>query len=208
MKHTTFTIHHNAGEIKKLLIVGLGNPDSEYENTLHNVGFSVLNRIAKEQSLDWKNVKSVQGEMSKITSDNIEIILLKPTTYMNRSGLAVKNALNFWKVNLNNLLVIQDDSDIMIGKLKIGFDQSSGGHKGIESIIQAVGSQKFSRLKLGVRPESLINSGKHVKAEKFILRLQSKSTLLDIASQGKEVVYYWINNGLEATMNMYNTHRS
>jgi len=134
------------------LIVGLGNPGEEFNVTPHNIGFAVLDRIVKEREGHWKKVKSVFGEAFSFESAVGNIILLKPQTYMNKSGLAVRSALRFWKIGLENLVVVQDDADIEIGRLKIGYDQSSGGHKGLESIIQALGSQKFSRIRLGVRP--------------------------------------------------------
>lgn len=205
MEHTTSNIQHKAEAGKKLLIVGLGNPDQEYENTLHNVGFRVLDGIAEDQGLSWKKIKPAQGETVNFVLNDREAALLKPLTYMNKSGLSVKNALSFWKINLNNLLIVQDDSDILVGKLKVAFDQSSGGHKGLESIIQALKSQKFSRIKLGVRAENLSSAKNHIKAEKFILRPQSKTLLDNISSSGKEAVYSWIEHGLAKTMTEFNS---
>jgi len=192
-------------ENKKYLVVGLGNPDPEFEKTLHNVGFGVLNEIIEDQKSNWKKTKAVSGEMAKVDIRGKEVILLKPLTYMNRSGLAVKNALNFWKISLNNLLIVQDDSDIEMGRLKIGYDQSSGGHKGLESIIQALGSQKFTRVKIGVRPSNLTQNGKtYVKAEKFILRPYPKDKLEPICQAGADAVCFWLENGLAKAMSEYN----
>jgi len=187
------------------LIVGLGNPDPEYQNTPHNIGFAVADKIAEEQEQRWKNAKLVFGDVSKFNCDGNEVVLLKPLTYMNKSGLAVKSALGFWKIDMGNLLVVQDDSDIELGRLKIGSNQSSGGHKGIENIIQAVGSKRFNRLKVGIRPAGLAQSGKvRVKAEKFILRPYPKEKLEIVAQEGVKAVYFWLRNGLEKTMSKYN----
>lgn len=204
MSHLINTIQQEPKESKRYLIVGLGNPDSDYENTLHNVGFGVADLIAEEEKLSWKSSKAIHGEFAKFELGDKEIIILKPQTYMNRSGLAVQSALRFWKTGLFNLLVIQDDSDIVIGRLKVAFDQSSGGHKGIESIIQSLKNKKFARLKVGVRAEAFLKSKEHVKAEKFILRPQSKELLGAMAKAGKEIVYSWLDNGLAKTMSIYN----
>jgi len=193
----------------KFLIVGLGNPDPEYANTLHNVGYNTVNHIAQKQGTAWKNSKAVWSEMAKFDINGGEVILLKPVTYMNKSGLAVASALKFWKIGLGNLLVVQDDSDQALGRMKIGFDQSSGGHKGLDSIIQAVGGKKFARLKIGVRPDGLPQGGKrHVKAEKFILRPYPQELLDKIAQTGAEAALYWFDNGLSKTMSKYNTREN
>lgn len=190
---------------KRCLVVGLGNPDPEFNNTLHNVGFKTVDKIAEDQRITWKKSKAVVGDIAKFNYQDKEIVLLKPLTYMNKSGIAVKNSLNYWKISLNNLLIVQDDSDVEMGRLKIGYDQSSGGHKGLESIIQAVGGQKFTRLKIGVRPAHLAQGGKtHIKAEKFILRPYPKEKLASISQEGMSAVYFWLENGLAKTMSKYN----
>jgi len=188
----------------RFLIVGLGNPDHEYANTLHNVGYNTVNQIAQNQGIVWKNSKAVWGEMAKFDINGGEVILLKPATYMNKSGLAVNSALKFWKIELSHLLIVQDDSDLAMGKLKIGFDQGSGGHKGLASIIQSIG-QKFARLKIGVRPKNLPQGGKtHVKAEKFILRPYPQVLLEKIAKNSAEVAGFWQEHGLGQAMSKFN----
>jgi len=190
----------------KFLVVGLGNPDQEYAQTLHNVGYNTVDRVAKNQGITWKKYKAIQGETAKFAADQGEVFLLKPLTYMNKSGLAVRSALKFWKVEMGHLLIVQDDSDLAMGNLKIGFDQSSGGHKGLNSIIQALGGQKFARIKIGVRPNELSQGGKHhVKAEKFILLAYPQELLENIAQTGAEAVSCWLENGLAKTMNKYNS---
>jgi len=191
------------------LIVGLGNPGKEFENTPHNIGFGVLDRIADEYRQNWKKVKPVFGEVSKFSYKSGDVILLKPLTFMNKSGLAVKSALRFWKIDLSNLLVVQDDSDIEIGRLKIGYNQSSGGHKGLDSIIQSLGNQEFSRLRLGIRPRIVAaNGGGHIKAEKFILKFMSPARRKAVFEQGKEAACFWLENGLEKAMSRYNKRKS
>jgi peptidyl-tRNA hydrolase, PTH1 family len=189
----------------RFLIVGLGNPDQEYAFTLHNVGYITVSQIAETQGIVWKKSKTVWSEVTKFDSKGSEVILLKPQTYMNKSGLAVSCALKFWKIRRENMLVVQDDSDLPIGRMKIGFNQSSGGHKGLDSINRSIGGQKFARLKIGVRPVELPQGGNaHVKAEKFILRPYPQKALEKIAQAGADVVQFWLENGLSQTMSKYN----
>lgn len=191
--------------MKKFLIVGLGNPGKEFENTPHNIGWQVVFSVAAEHKVNFEQSKKLFGQYAKTVVSKDEAILVMPTAYMNKSGLAVKNALKWWKIPLRNLLVVHDDSDQFLGKLKIRFDQSAGGHKGVESIIQALGSQQFSRLKLGIRPQNLPQGGKkHVKAEKFILRPLPENAQLEISKLGQAAVNDWIKNGLAYAMNKYN----
>ena len=196
---------HETKDNKKYLIVGLGNPGKEFENTPHNIGWHVILGLAAEFGADFEPSSKMYGDFAKARIADQEVIMLKPTTYMNRSGLAVRNAIGFWKISINNLLVIQDDSDMELGRLKLVFNQSSAGHKGLDSIIRSMGNQKFARLKIGVRPKNLPQGGKkHVKAERFILRPLSEKIQNDISKLGKEVVENWIKNGLSDTINKYN----
>lgn len=189
----------------KYLIVGLGNPDLEFKNTPHNVGFSAVEKIAEEQNASWKKTKAIFGSIAKFPLENKEIVLLKPGTYMNRSGLAARSAFRYWDIDINNLLVVQDDSDMHLGKIKFSSNQSSGGHKGLESIITALGSQKFARLKIGVRPPHLLQGGKkHVKAERFILKKLPADQERSVTGLAKEAIICWIAEGIERAMNKYN----
>ena len=128
------------------LIVGLGNPGKEYENTRHNIGFMVIDHFATGDH--WKSKwnalymeKNMNGE---------KIILVKPQTYMNLSGNAIIEFVNFYKINLEDILVIQDDLDLSIGTYRLKINSSAGGHNGIKSIINLLGSNHFARLKIGI----------------------------------------------------------
>lgn len=190
----------------RFLVVGLGNPGKEYQNTPHNIGWQVILSFAAKYKINFEQSKKLFGQFAKIAIDKDEVILLMPTTYMNKSGIAVMGALRWWKIPLRNLLVIHDDSDQTLGKLKVGFNQGAGGHKGVASIVQALGSKQFTRLKLGIRPKNMPQGGKrHVKAEKFVLRPWPESTQSEISQLGQDVVANWINHGLSNTMNKYNS---
>lgn len=179
------------------LVVGLGNPDKKYENTRHNVGFMVIdNYIGNElwqKKFDSFYVKKViKGEI---------VYFIKPLTYMNLSGNAVSSFANFFNIKAEDILVIQDDLDQEIGKFKLKKNSSSGGHNGIKSIIEKLGTDSFSRLKIGISNNKKGDTidfvlGKFNSFEKEILtkNLEIFNSIIDS----------FIINGIEKTMNVYN----
>lgn len=196
---------HEIPESNIHLIAGLGNPGEKFKNTPHNIGWRVVESIAEEKGVSLANNKKVYGLTGKAIISGKDAVMLLPGTFMNKSGLAVKSALSYWKMDPDNLLVIQDDSDMELGKIKIGYNQSAGGHNGIKSIIQSLGDQKFARLKIGIRPANLPQGGKnHTRSEKFIMSRLPEKKQTDIVNLAKIIVYYWLENGTERTMNEYN----
>jgi peptidyl-tRNA hydrolase, PTH1 family len=138
------------------LIVGLGNPGKKYENTRHNIGFIIIDALQKElEASDFKLNKKFQAEITEINLGKEKIILAKPQTYMNKSGQAVKAIKNFYKIPLREIIVIRDDLDMAFGKYREKRNSSSGGHNGINSIIENLGSQKFLQIKIGVRNKDI-----------------------------------------------------
>lgn len=137
------------------LIIGLGNPGKKYQNTRHNVGFMALdfivkNWLIKNDFTEWKEVKRFQAEISEGAVNGEKIILAKPQTFMNDSGLSVQSLLSYYKLSPNDLMVIHDDLDIEFGKYKIQTDRSSAGHNGVQSIIDHLGTQNFTRIRIGI----------------------------------------------------------
>lgn len=131
------------------LVVGLGNPGSQYEATRHNVGFRAVDALAKEAGVKIDRAK-FQALMAQATVGGVRVLLMKPQTYMNLSGVAVKQAADFYKVPPERVLVLFDDIDLDVGRLRIRRNGSAGGHNGIKSIISSLGSQEFPRIKIGV----------------------------------------------------------
>ena len=131
------------------LIVGLGNPGAKYEGTRHNTGFMAIDAFAKSvnQSIDQEKFRALY---TKFKYHNEDIILLKPQTYMNNSGEAVIACMNFFKIDVADLLVIYDDLDMPTGKLRLREKGGAGGHNGMKSIIHYVGSQDFKRIRIGI----------------------------------------------------------
>lgn len=149
------------------LIVGLGNPGKKYKNTRHNVGFMTLDEIAKE---NWEYSKKFKAEIQKIQLLRKEVILLKPRTFMNLSGEAVNSCANFFQIPTENIWVIYDDKDLDLGDIRIRDKGSSGGHKGMESIIKSLGTQDFARFRIGIKTAELDK----IPTESFVLQEFSK----------------------------------
>lgn len=137
--------------MKTFLIVGLGNPGPKYETTRHNAGFLVLDQIAKKERIEWQgDTAKIKGDMARGTLFGESCILLKPMTFMNRSGQSVAPMMRFFKIPPQDLVVIYDDIDVPKGKVKARIGGSDGGHNGIKSIIADFGSAEFHRIKIGV----------------------------------------------------------
>jgi len=183
------------------LVVGLGNPGREYRNTRHNMGFLAVDALiqklgfsrSKVQNKAIINTGSLQGQ---------KVILAKPQTYMNLSGQAVSGLVNFYKIPLNHLLVINDDVDIPFGTIRIRPGGGSAGQKGVGSIIEKLGTQEFARMRLGVgRPPGQMSTPDYVlqqfskDEEEFLRNFLDKADL---------AVEEFILNGLDAAMNKFN----
>jgi peptidyl-tRNA hydrolase, PTH1 family len=153
------------------LIVGLGNPDKKFDNTRHNIGFAALDFIRDEFGLPkFKMDKKLKAEISK----DKNIILAKPQTFMNNSGEAVSAIKKYYKIKLTDIIILRDDVDIEIGKIKSKKESSGAGHKGIGSIIQYLKSKKFWQIKIGVANEMI---RKKIPTEKFVLQKFTKDDL-------------------------------
>lgn len=141
-----------------MLIVGLGNPDKKYSNTPHNLGFMALDAIAKNKDIEFKFSKQHNAMVSEFYSDEYKIYLLKPWTGMNSSGNPVKSFVESYKISFDNILVIYDDMDLEFGKLRFRNSGSSGGHRGMKSIIESLGTSNLKRIKIGIgHPENKEN---------------------------------------------------
>ena len=135
------------------LIIGLGNPEEEYSKTRHNMGFNTINKIAQKYKIEV-NKNKYQGLYETTIIEGKKAILLKPQTYMNLSGKCVQEFVNFYKIEKDNIIVVYDDMDIEPGQIKIRKKGSAGGHNGMKSIIQMLGTEEFPRIRIGIgRPK-------------------------------------------------------
>ncbi len=149
------------------LIVGLGNPGQEYQKTRHNVGFMVLDKLASTENLSFDDNRPFKAQTIKTNLNGQSVLLLKPQTYMNLSGQAVVAAANFYKIPPQNILVICDDLSLELGTLRLRQKGSSGGQKGLENIINLLGTDNFMRLRLGIGPRPDFIDAKNYVLGKF-----------------------------------------
>jgi len=132
------------------LLVGLGNPGPRYLETRHNVGFMALERLADRESAGFRSQPRLQGLLAEIGSGADRLRLLMPQTYMNESGRSIRAALDWFRLNPSQLLVLVDDMDLPLGRLRLRASGSAGGHNGLRSTIQHLGTQEFARLRIGI----------------------------------------------------------
>ena len=181
-----------------MLIVGLGNPGHKYVNTKHNMGFCVLDKLAQKNNYSFK-----LGKGEYMFSKQQNLTLLKPLTYMNNSGIAVKDYMNYFDVSSNELLVIYDDVDLNLGQIRFKSKGGSSGQKGVESIIYHLKTDNFLRLKVGI---ATIDNMRPL--ESYVLTT-FKSKYSNIVSESLQnccdAIEYLLNNNINETMNKYNT---
>jgi peptidyl-tRNA hydrolase, PTH1 family len=181
------------------LIAGLGNIGREYQNTRHNVGFAMLELLSKRYNIPV-NREKYKGAYGEGFICGEKVVLLKPYTYMNLSGESIREAVDFYKLDTEKIIVIYDDVSLELGRLRIRQSGSSGGHNGIKSIIAHVGTEIFPRIKIGIgQPEyDIVNHvlGKFSKEDKKILE-----DVLDVAADALEII---IKQGINEAMNKYN----
>lgn len=186
------------------LIVGLGNPGKEYLKTWHNIGFLALDQIASSFNFEkFKLEKKFQAEIATGEIANQKIILAKPQTYMNNSGLAVGALAKYYKIKLEDIIVIHDDIDLPLGRIKIVNDSSAGGHNGIKSIIQYLKTQQFTRIRIGVSTpkKEKIGSADYVLTK---IGLLQSSKIKEIIKKTTSAVEEVVDVSLDSAMNKYN----
>lgn len=182
------------------LIVGLGNPGKEYENTRHNAGFLVIDKILKELNLSLDKNK-FNADYTIYFNKGEKVLFVKPLTYMNESGKAVKALIDFYDIDVDDILVIHDDLDLPVGKIRIRYQGSSGGQKGMGSIITNVGTSNLKRIRVGISNDKQIDTkdyvlGKFSKEEREILdKTLEKASKAAIA---------FMNERFEDVMSKYN----
>ncbi|MDO8668912.1 MAG: aminoacyl-tRNA hydrolase [Candidatus Buchananbacteria bacterium] len=186
------------------VIVGLGNPGKEYAKTWHNIGFLAIDNIADVFNFkNFQEEKKFQAEISTGSLADQKIILVKPQTYMNNSGAAVGAIIKYYKIEPADIIVIHDDIDLPLGRIKIIKDSSAGGHNGVKSIIQHIKTQDFARVRIGVATpkKEKIGSADYVLTKiGFLQSSKAKETIKKTASAVEEAV----NISLKSAMNKFN----
>ena len=183
------------------LIVGLGNVGDKYCFTRHNVGFMVVDKWAIMNDVTFKEDKKLKCFIAKYKSEMEDIMLIKPTTFMNLSGEAVIAVMNYYKIDISDVIIVYDDLSLELGRIRFRPSGSDGGHNGIKSIIKHLGTSSFARLKVGIGPQPPI------PAENFVLQNFYKDqleTLKPVLKKSVEGVQYYFENGMQKAQNAYN----
>ena len=183
------------------LIAGLGNIGQKYTFTRHNVGFMLIDSIAVNTGLDMKENSRLKCFMTRFNRNGEDYILIKPTTFMNLSGEAVRAVADYYKIDVKDILIVFDDLSLELGKIRFRPNGSDGGHNGIKSVIQHMGTNDIARLKIGIGPQPSIPS------EVFVLQNFSKEELdklKETLSIAKEGIACYFTNGMQVAQNEYN----
>ena len=184
------------------LIVGLGNPGADYAKTRHNAGFLLVEQLAARWRVDWKRERRFNAQMARAERHGRHVLLCQPQTFMNASGEAVGAMVSFYRLPRTRILVVVDDADLPLGEVRLRAGGSSGGHHGLESIEQHLGSREFARLRLGIGRQAGAREitgyvlGRLDRAEAALME-----KVLDRAAGQAEC---WLNDGIQKAMNQFN----
>lgn len=185
-------------------IIGLGNPGEKFKNTRHNVGFLAVEKFAEKNNFpEFKFSKKYNSLISEEIFNEEKIFLAKPQTFMNESGKAVRKITANYKLQTTNLIIVHDDIDLDLGKIKIVKSRGSAGHKGVESIIKNLGTDGFIRFRIGILPAE----EKPKNPEKFVLQKFSKEEekiLEDVLEKTSRALQTTLKEGIESAMNKFN----
>jgi len=197
------------------LIVGLGNPGEKYENTRHNLGFSVVDHLLKElgtSKVDWDHSSKLKSDIAPFTINDEKVLLSKPQTYMNDSGTAVQLLANFYKIEPQYVWVVYDELDLPIGAMKIRFGGAAAGHHGVESIMESIGTDQFWRFRLGIGEshdkthtvsKQIVHDAKDFVLDQFHSNEAGKAR--EMIKRGADALRMALDKGMETAMNRFNT---
>ena len=183
------------------LIVGLGNIGSKYTFTRHNIGFMLADSIAINNNLTFRENSRLKCFMTNLRNGNDDYLIIKPTTFMNLSGEAVRAVMDYYKIKTEDILIVYDDLSLDLGRIRFRANGSDGGHNGIKSIIKHVGTSDIARLKIGIGPQP------NLPSEVFVLQNFSKEELekiKEVLSNAKEGISCYFKDGIAVAQNKFN----
>jgi PTH1 family peptidyl-tRNA hydrolase len=184
------------------LIVGLGNPGAEYAKTRHNAGFLLVEKLAAQWKTNWSNERKFDARIAKAECNGKKVLLCEPQAFMNLSGQSVGELKSFYQLPLKQLMVAVDDADLPLGEIRLRAGGSSGGHHGLESIEQHLGSREFARLRIGIGRKDGTREITNYVLGKFDL---VESGLLEkVLERASKQVETWLEAGIEKAMNQFN----
>ncbi len=188
------------------LIVGLGNPGPKYEATRHNVGFDALDRMARRHATSTVARSRFHGVVVEATIDAHATLLLKPTTYMNRSGQAISEALHFYRLDPSaDLLVIVDDTALACGLIRLRADGGAGGHNGLADVEQKLGTSEYARLRIGIDPPGQIPQEAYVLGR---FRPEQRDLVEPALEEAVDASVCWVARGITEAMNRFNRRQT
>jgi PTH1 family peptidyl-tRNA hydrolase len=183
------------------LVVGLGNPGPKYDGTRHNIGYAVVDYLAAAPGVGrWRS--RFESQVTEMVEGTEQVLLMKPETFMNLSGRAVRAALDFYKLDVKDVLVVCDDIALPLGKLRVRARGSDGGQKGLRSVQESLGTSEYGRLRIGVG-----SPGEHWDAADYVLsrfKPAERAAVQDAIAQAAQAVLVWVRQGVEASMNRFN----
>ena len=184
------------------LIVGLGNPGEDYAKTRHNAGFMLADLLSKRWRADWSAGKRFRSRVAKAERDGRRVVLCQPQTFMNASGEAVGAMVKFYRLPLKNLVVAMDDADLPLGEIRLRPGGSSGGHHGLESIEQHLGSREYARLRIGIgRKDGVREITGHVLGR---LSAVETKVMESVLTRAADQIECWLAHGLQKAMSQFN----
>jgi PTH1 family peptidyl-tRNA hydrolase len=184
-----------------ILVAGLGNPGKEYSSSRHNVGFMVIDELEKRLGVSLKK-KGFKGHYAQASIEEKKIFLLKPDTFMNRSGEALSDFVEFFKIPIEDIIVVYDEMDLPLGNIKVQIGGGSAGHKGIESVINYFGKSDFIRVRVGIGKPIEKSGGIHHVLSQF--EKDEKKLVNNVVSRSVDAILEIVHNGVESAMNKFN----
>jgi PTH1 family peptidyl-tRNA hydrolase len=186
------------------MVVGLGNPGLQYEFSRHNIGFRIIDNLAREIETEFKKVKSYDSLISRGKINNHDLRLVKPQTYMNLSGKSVNKIVSYYRISFQDLLIVYDDLNLELGQIRIRKRGSAGGHKGVESIIQYLNSEDIPRLRIGIGKTSINSNFDYASYVLSNFNDNEKDKISEVIQLSTEAIKTVIEDGLEKAMRKYN----
>ncbi len=182
------------------IVVGIGNPGKRYENTRHNLGFRVVDRLAAEHGIETSR-RRFEARVGEGRIEGQQVLLVKPQTYVNLSGSSVAPLLRWHRCSTDDLLVVCDDLNLELGRLRLRRRGSSGGHNGLASLIECLGTEEFARLRVGIGRAAEGNAVAHVLGS---IRPEEEEAVASAVGAAAEAVRLWLRQGVDAAMNEVN----
>jgi peptidyl-tRNA hydrolase, PTH1 family len=182
------------------VVVGLGNPGRKYQGTRHNVGFEVVDSLATS-SRGGRFQNRFQAQVAELVEDSNRVLLVKPETFMNLSGRCVREVVDFYQTPLQDLLIVCDDFNLPLGKLRVRGRGTHGGHNGLRDIQSHLGTTEYPRLRIGVEAPGEKDAVEHVLGR---FRPSERPVIEEAIAKAAQAVMVWIHQGIEACMNLYN----